>query len=80
MAFTDLTGGTGPALAEPRLDDWQQTTAAYDEDRNLQWFRSHLRGATPDEVRTFVSNNVTDLASARQLLTLMLLWMARAPI
>lgn len=46
---------------------------AFNADVDLQDLLARLTAATPDQIKTYVTNNVTDLASARALLMKILL-------
>lgn len=47
---------------------YEDRKAALDAEAVSDNFIELLRSATPNQIRTFVANNVTDLASAKQLL------------
>jgi hypothetical protein len=54
-------------------DDYLVKWRAFYGDTDFQDLLSKIQAATPAQVKTYVANNVTDLASARLLLTKILL-------
>jgi hypothetical protein len=54
------------AFFAPSADDVRKT--AFKADPNYQTMLAQLKSATPAQVSTYITNNVTDLASARAML------------
>jgi hypothetical protein len=57
-------------------DAWVDRQNTFYADIDIQDLLSKIQAATPAQIKTYVTNNVTDLASARVLLTKMLLLIA----
>jgi hypothetical protein len=68
IATFDLTGAGAAEVARK---------AGLNTDTDYLDFVSRLQGKTAAQVKTYVQNNVTDLASARLLLAKVLLYLAR---
>lgn len=72
------TGGViGPYVVPPPPDTSAQTRrAAFLADANYQALLAQLKAATPAQVSTYITTNVTDLPSARAMLIKMALILA----
>ncbi len=55
---------------------WTAWLSAKQADTDYQDALARLKGATPAQIRTYVQNNVTDLASAKALLAKILIFLS----
>lgn len=66
-----FTPPVAPPPPEPTAD--QLRVQSFDADSDRQELLNRLRSATPAQIKSYVTSSVTDLASARSLLTKVLL-------
>lgn len=66
------------AYVAPALTADQSRNAALDADTDRQNILQAIKGASPAQIKNYINNNVTDLASARTMLIRLALLVAKA--